>query len=193
MTEEEISITDKLEEGYRLRFPAQIMIYLLFLLGVAVGVYMFNVYMWDIGQWDSTYRTEISLLIFLFALTLPFPIIIKERNAMTYATANGMFFALLLPVTAFILLHLGEDQLSTASIGLLIASVEIFAIETYHHMSPLQLRRDPTGYIIAVILAVIFFAAISLFLIEFAWTWVVFLGTLLTLLFLYAILPEMPI
>lgn len=187
MADEEIEITDRLEEAYRLRFPAQIMIYLIFLLLVAFALRLYS------PNITVDYRSEVLFLIFLFALTLPFPIIIKERNPLTYATANGLFFALLLPVVGFILLHLGESALNRPTIGLLIASVEIFAVETYQHMSPLQLRRDPTGYIITVILAVIFFAAISAFLIELGWVWVVFLGSGLTLLFLYAILPEMPI
>jgi len=188
MADEEISVTDRLEEGYRLRFPAQVMIYLLFLLLVGFCLYLYN-----IAAETQPYRAEVTILAFLFALTLPFPIIIKDRNALTYATANGFFFALLLPVVAFILLHLGEEDLTPSTIGLLIASVEIFAVETYQHMSPLNLRRDPTGYIVSIILAVIFFAAISVFLIDFGWPWIVFLGSALTVLFLFAILPEMPI
>jgi hypothetical protein len=188
MAEEEVSITDKLEDAYRLRFPAQLMIYLIFLLAVAFVLYLYTIY-----AWTHPMRGEITVLAFLFALTLPFPIIVKERNAFTYATANGFFFALLLPVIAFILLHLGEDELTRPTLGLLVASVEIFAVETYHHMSPLQLRRDPTGYMISIILAIIFFVSIFIFLIEFGAGLAVFLALLLTLLFLFAILPEMPI
>lgn len=175
----EMEISDRLDEPYRLRFHSQIMI--------LIGIFIVTVFFLDY----SDTSLDVSLLLILVEMAIFFPFVVKDVNVLTQSVSFGLFFATLFTVAGYIVMSV--DDLSDATIGLLVAALVVFGVQLFEHLSPFAIKYDLLGWIIIISAGLMFFAGISVFLNEFDTKSIFYVGIPVTLLFIFAILPEKPI
>ncbi len=171
-------ILDRLEDQYRFKPSTQVILTVIFIL---IGYFAL--------EYSPLYMSlETRIYVFVIYLALVFPVIIKVKNRYTYAIAMGLYGA----ASAIIIIWTYETIFvaSQPVIGLYIATLEIIIIELLHHIGVEVVPPGRNSWLIGVTLSIIFFISLSAFLIYYGIPYLILLGVPLSLLFLYAILPE---
>lgn len=192
----EWEISDRLDEPYRLRRSSQFALYFLLLLAWGFALIQYNQIFLIDKEKDPDYT--LTLLAFLFVATLAWPIIVKESNPMYRSISNGLFIATILPATVYIIEKLllkafiEQEEVNLASIGLTLAGIEILSIQMYQFTNRSAMTLENlSGKVLYATLTLLFWAAMALFLVPFD-NWILFFfgSVILTMIFIYAILPE---
>ena len=166
----------ELEKQYKFKLPTQMVLLIL------IMVVMF------IGLEYAPFSMEIKITSYIIILSLVFPVIVNVKTKWQSAIAFGLWgtASILLIVWTIDLVEFGN----LGAIGLYIAFLEIILIEFLHHIGIEIITKDKKGYILDVVLTLIFFVSISLFLYQISWSWIIYAGVSLSVIFAYAILPE---
>ncbi len=186
----EWEISDRLDEPYRLRRSSQFALYFLLLLAWGFALIQYNqFFLIDEGK-DPDFT--LTLLAFLFVATLTWPVIIKESSPLFRSISNGLFLGTLLPAIVYIIDELLVDDPNMASVGLTLASIEILGVQIYQFTNRAAMTlEDLPGKILYAALAILYWAAMALFLAPFDDLIILFFGSIIiTMVFVYAILPE---
>jgi len=166
----------ELEKQYKFKLPTQMVLLIL------IMVVMF------ISLEYAPFSMEIKITSYIIILSLVFPVIVNVKTKWQSAIAFGLWgtASILLIVWTIDLVEFGNP----GAIGLYIAFLEIILIEFLHHIGIEIITKDKKGYILDVVLTLIFFVSISLFLYQISWSWIIYAGVPLSVIFAYAILPE---
>jgi hypothetical protein len=186
----EWEISDRLDEPYRLRRSSQFALYFLLLLAWGFILIQWNlIFLIDKNE-DPDFT--LTLLAFLFVATLAWPIIIKESSPLYRSISNGLFVATILPAIVYIVEQLIVEDPNLASVGLTLASIEILGVQMYQFTNRGAMSlEDLPGKILYAALTSLYWAAMAIFLIPFDNFVLWFFGSvILTMFFVYAILPE---
>ncbi|MHA1596076.1 MAG: hypothetical protein ACTSYT_05540 [Candidatus Asgardarchaeia archaeon] len=166
----------KIAEGYRISPSTQVFLYVILLV---IGFYIVD--MIDIGL-------DTKVIVFAVYSSLLFPVIIKVKGKWVSAITLGLYGA---AVTSIIYwTYVNFEIIGIEGIGLYVAFLEIIVIELLHHIDIEVVSKSKGGYVTAVILGAIFFISISSFLVTIDVMYLVYFGIPATVIFIYAILPE---
>ncbi|MGQ4832750.1 MAG: hypothetical protein ACP6IS_02480 [Candidatus Asgardarchaeia archaeon] len=171
-------ILDRLEDQYRFKPSTQILLTIIFVL---IGYFAL-----EFSPLPMSIETKVY--VFVIYLALVFPVIIKVKNRYTYSIAMGLYGA-----ASIIIIIWTYESVFVANqpvIGLYVAALEIIVVELLHHIGVEVVPRGKNGWAIGVTLTIIFFIAISTFLLYYGIQFLILVGVPLSLIFLYAILPE---
>lgn len=178
MGEPSEEIIERLQTQYRFKTSTQIILLVIFML---------------IGYFALEYSPipmmlETKIKVFVIYLALIFPIIIKTENRYTFSIAMGLYGAasIVIIIWTYETIFVAEQPV----VGLYIAFLEIILVELLHHIGVEIVPRGKQGYIVGVALTIVFFVALSTFLIYYGIPILILVGVPLSLIFLYAILPE---
>ncbi|MHA1506429.1 MAG: hypothetical protein ACTSR0_04480 [Candidatus Asgardarchaeia archaeon] len=166
----------KIAEGYRISPSTQVFLYVILLV---IGFYVVD---------TINLSLDTKVIVFTVYASLLFPIIIKVKGKWVSAITLGLYGAAIASIIYWT--YVNFEIIGIEGMGLYVAFLEIMVIELLHHIDIEVVSRSKKGYALAVILGMVFFVSVSSFLITIDVMYLVYFGIPATVIFIYAILPE---
>ena len=176
MSENENEIIQELSKNYKFKLPTQLLLLIFIIIGIFIGLEY------------APFPLETKIASFVILLGLIFPVIVNVKTKWRSAIALGLWGASSILIIAWTIDFVAIDNI--AAIGLYVAFLEIVLIEFLHHIGIEIIEKNKVGYIVGSVLGVIFFVSVSLFFYQISISYVIYFGIPLSVIFVYAILPE---
>ena len=172
-------IMEDLTRPYRFSPKAQVAYFILIVLGVILGV----------SYLPLSLELKIASVIFVTALIYPF--IIKVVNVIVESVGMALYAGAMFALVYLLINYLTLNNIR--NVALLVIFLEVIGIEMLHHiMERFRIERGGKTYLITGILSVIFFIASLYVFLPIGILYAALLSAVLTIVFVYAILPERP-
>ncbi|MHA1309532.1 MAG: hypothetical protein ACTSWR_06925 [Candidatus Helarchaeota archaeon] len=185
--EEGEALLKDIEKGYRFRWQFQ-----LILVGIVIGVVVVAfIELNRLGFINTGLYT--STLITIWILAFIWPIFVKTRNRLYRATCMGLFFAAISAFIAYLfyIYFMTSAYLPSTPILLIAFCVGIGA-QLFEHLNPRILKNNIWGYIAIGLLSAIFAVCTYFFLVALMGIPGIYLCVVLSVLFVWSLIPEEP-
>lgn len=193
--DEEGSVLKDIEKGYRFRWQFQLL-----LVGILIGVLTIVLIelqirgVINIITKDGTPIGFItSALILVWVLSFIWPVIIKVRNRLYNSVSMGLFFASIsIFITFLAYIYAIEGWVLPSTPLLLISFCLGIGTQLFEHLNPKILKNDWIGYLIIGVVSTIFAICTIIFLVNLLLIPGIYIGIILTALFVWSLIPEEP-
>lgn len=192
--DEEGSVLKDIEKGYRFRWQFQIL-----LVGIIFGV--LTILLIELQRWGiiiiETKGINIgfitSALILVWVLSFIWPVIIKVRNRLYNSVSMGLFFASIsIFITFLAYIYAIEGWVLPSTPLLLISFCLGIGTQLFEHLNPRILKNNWIGYLVIGIVSSIFAICTMIFLVALMQIPGIYIGIILSALFVWSLIPEEP-
>jgi hypothetical protein len=192
--DEEGSVLKDIEKGYRFRWQFQIL-----LIGILMGV--LTILLIELQRWEIiTIETQginigfiTSALILVWVLSFMWPVIIKVRNRLYNSVSMGLFFASIsIFITFLVYINTFIGWVVPSTPLLLISFCLGIGTQLFEHLNPKILKNDWLGYLVIGVVSTVFAICTIIFLVALMQIPGIYIGIILTALFVWSLIPEEP-